>query len=86
MRTTTRRMQLTVERTETLLFRPAHRSVSCAFCGRDARMLSPDAVAAISGISLRTICRLVEANAVHFVENDDGRLLVCSESLAQLEK
>lgn len=78
-------MQLTVETSETLFVRLAHRGVSCAVCGRDAQMLSPDAAAAITGLSLRAICRLVEANAVHFIETDRGQLFVCRESLLQME-
>jgi len=44
-------------------------------------MLAPDAAAAIASVSTRTIYRWIEAGELHFQENPDRRLLVCSASL-----
>ena len=47
-------------------------------------MLTPEAVAAAFGLSLRAIYRQVEAGRVHFQEIGAGRLLVCPTSLRNL--
>lgn len=86
MRTTTRRMRFTVERSETLLVRPTQLAVSCTVCGRDAQMLAPDAAAVIAGVSIRTIYQMLEAGEIHFVESKYGRLLICLDSLSQKEE
>lgn len=58
---------------------PAARCQECA--GRPA-MLSPEEAAALSGLSLRAIFRLIEAGRVHFLEAAGDCLLVCPASLA----
>jgi len=39
--------------------------------------------AVIRGVTVRTINRWVESDLVHFVETEDGLLLVCVNSLSQ---
>ena len=53
----------------------------CLICGATSRMLAPEAAAALSGVSPRTIYRWVEAGRVHCAEGPDGALSVCAASL-----
>ena len=53
----------------------------CTDCAGRPPMLTPDEAAALSGLSLRAIFRLVEAGGVHFLETAGGRLVVCPASL-----
>jgi hypothetical protein len=53
----------------------------CSECGKKSPMLGVDAAARVAGVSVRTMCRWVEAGKVHFVETPAGQLLVCARSL-----
>lgn len=54
----------------------------CQICAnQEATMLAPEVAAAVAGISLRSLFRLVEAGEVHYLERADGTLLVCLNSL-----
>ncbi len=54
----------------------------CDCCGADVRWLFPEEAMFLAEVSLRRIFRLVEAREIHFLENPQGFLLVCAESLA----
>ena len=56
---------------------------SCGDCG--GPVLPAQTAADLLGISSRTIYRLVEAGAIHFIEND-GSLSVCLSSADQALK
>jgi hypothetical protein len=53
----------------------------CAQCSGQAQMLSIDEAAVLAHLRARAIYRRVEASQVHFVETEDGLLLVCINSL-----
>ncbi len=53
----------------------------CAECAAEVRMATPDKAAAISSVTPRAIYRRVENSEIHFVETDDGHLLICLNSL-----
>lgn len=53
----------------------------CAECADPSEMLTPEAAASLSGLSLRAIYRLVEAGCVHFAETTKGWVLICPDSL-----
>jgi hypothetical protein len=57
----------------------------CHECESAAELIAPELAAAIIGASTRAIYRLVEASLLHFAETPDGRLLICQNSLAELE-
>ena len=84
--TVRRTREITIQTTETLSVRldQVTADVTCAECGADVPMLTPEAVAAAFGLSLRGIYRQVEAGRVHFQETSAGRLLVCPNSLQSL--
>jgi len=79
-----RRTVITVE-TERLLVISRNRGVSegrCEDCGRATLWIPAPEAARAAGLSLRALCRLVEAHQLHFVETEGGALFVCSDSLA----
>ena len=45
-------------------------------------MVTADEAAGLAGVSSRTIYRRVEAESLHFMETNEGRLLICTNSLA----
>ncbi len=45
-------------------------------------MLRVEEAGSIAGVTPRTIYRWVEARKLHFVESDDGVILICTQSLA----
>ena len=81
---TKRRTEITVERHRVLVL--SRRRVSakawCAPCGKQVRMVTADEAAELSGVSPRIIYRRVEAGSLHFAEANEGRLLICTNSLA----
>jgi hypothetical protein len=54
----------------------------CRQCGSEVLMLLPEAAAVSVGVSVRTVNRWVEAEAVHFNETARGLLLICANSVA----
>jgi hypothetical protein len=56
--------------------------VSCQICASpQCVLLAPEVMATLTGISLRNLFRLVEAGQVHYLEQADGSLLICPNSL-----
>ena len=55
----------------------------CAACGAEVTMVSPQEAAVIAGVTVREINRWVESEMVHFMETDDGLLLICMNSLGK---
>lgn len=53
----------------------------CKDCGLVVPMFVPERIAALAHTAPREIYRRVEAGELHFVENDSGELLICSQSL-----
>lgn len=80
-----RTREITVQTTETLSvrFEQVSSEMTCGRCG-SAPMLTPEAVAAAFGFSLRAIYRHVEAGRVHFHDVGAGRVLICPDSLRNL--
>ena len=77
-----RRIVITRETDELFVIKtPLHsREVWCPKCAAQVRMLTPEAAAAVTGMSARAIYRLVEAGQIHFTETPDGLLLICPDS------
>jgi hypothetical protein len=75
-----RRTVTTVETREVWVVRrmaPVAAYVPCADCADQTTLLAPEEAARLSGLSLRAVFRRVEAGHCHFLEAEDGRLLVC---------
>lgn len=53
----------------------------CASCRGRVRMLTPQQVAALGGVTSRKVYQWVEANRFHFEETPEGLLLICLNSL-----
>ena len=78
-----KRIEATIETHEIWVIRRRQRTMPavCSVCADWRGMLTPEAAAALAGVSLRTIYRRVEAGGVHFMEAADGGLLICLASL-----
>ena len=77
-----RRIVITRETDEVFVIKAQAHSTEawCAKCATRVQMLTPEAAALASGMSARTIYRLIEAGQIHFNETSDGLLLVCPDS------
>jgi len=76
-----RRVTVKTERTFIFRSRPSVLSEWCAACGTEAAMMTVEGAARKSGLSELEIYQLVDARALHFFEDDEGRVLVCLNSL-----
>jgi excisionase family DNA binding protein len=85
---TRRRVEITFERERLLLVGRRSVSVSdwCGCCGARVRMVMPDEAARLTGVTARTVCRLVEAGRLHFLKGSEAGLLVCLASLKELSQ
>ena len=76
-------VKFTVETERTLIFRSrGNRRVAwCERCGAEVEMATVDEAARAAGVSELTICRGLEADSFHFIEDAAGRLFVCLNTL-----
>ena len=49
----------------------------CDRCQADSEMVSPETAAALLGITPREVYRRVETGAIHFIEIEGVKLLIC---------
>jgi predicted DNA-binding transcriptional regulator AlpA len=80
----TRRIQITVERRRLVMQNvtpPA--PVFCPSCLTAVVLLTPEEAAALTGVSVRTVYRWVEAGQVHYLETSADQLLVCPHTFPQ---
>ena len=79
-----RRIVITRETDELFVIKIAShsREAWCPQCAASVRMLTPEMTTAVTGLSARTIFRLVEAGQLHFTETPGGVLLICLNSFA----
>ena len=56
--------------------------IFCEMCGGETRMVTPEQAADQAAVTVRTIYRWVEAESVHFIETDEGRVLICPNGLS----
>jgi len=81
--------EILVETVETIIVRRKPKADDgpltawCAECEREVSLISPEAIAALTGASTRTIYRQIEAGRLHFIELADGRLLICLVAAAK---
>lgn len=53
----------------------------CNRCARQVQLVTADAAAELTGVTTRVIFQRVEAGSIHFIETQDGLLLICTASL-----
>lgn len=58
----------------------------CEGCGEQVKLVTPETASTVTGLSVRAICRMVEANEAHFSETPNGSLLICLNSLFRESK
>lgn len=58
--------------------------LQCSKCGGESVMFSPLFIAEILKVSSREIYQLIEADKIHYVENDLKQMYVCVASLAKV--
>lgn len=78
-----KRSRITIETRQLLAIRSPKGLVHawCPACGEQVQMIRADHAAALAGVSLRVICRWVDAGTLHFNEQADGLLFICFNSL-----
>lgn len=78
---TKRRTEIIIE-TERIIVVPSPTiPLWCNACSRQVEMVTPEQAAALVNVTPRTVYRWVEAQLLHFIEESDGRLLICRNSL-----
>jgi len=72
--------QVTIETQRITVVRPLRQPVItwCDECGARVEMFFVDCAAHLLGLTPREIYRRVESDAIHFLEADDGTLLICT--------
>jgi hypothetical protein len=80
---TKRRTEIIVE-TERLIVIP-HATMPaqmwCHHCSARVEMVTPEQAATLLQVTPRVVYRWVEAQLLHFIEEPDGRVLICRNSL-----
>jgi len=78
-----KRTEILIEFDELVVINPDAQKFQewCPICEGPQALLTPSQASRIFGVSVRTINRWVEANAVHFIETSNGSLLVCVGSI-----
>jgi hypothetical protein len=54
----------------------------CDQCANETKLLPPEDVVLLTGVSARALYRAVEVGDVHFMELTKGNLLICVNSVA----
>lgn len=69
---------ITFESEETIILKQGSSAVTgfCPVCRTDVELISPEGLALLTGVSERTIFRLIEAGRIHFIERN--RVFACS--------
>jgi hypothetical protein len=78
-----KRTEITLETERILVIRRRYRAIEawCDSCAEQVAMIRPDQAAAVTGQSQRAIFGDIELAALHFLEQPDGMLLICLNSL-----
>lgn len=78
--------KIVFEKEETLVLRQSRATMNeyCSLCQMLTTMVTPEALAMMSGLSEREIFRLIETSELHFYERP--KVYVCLNSLAAIEQ
>lgn len=82
-KTTKRRIEIIVEQQRSLSISTRRISAVgwCAPCGQKVQMVTAEDAAQIAQVNARTIYRRTESGQLHFIESQEGILLICTRSL-----
>ena len=81
----TRRTEISLEIEEAVAIRMKSVVIAnCRGCRKQTRMVGANDAAMLARLSTREIYRFVEAERLHFTEDQCGLLFVCLESLREL--
>ena len=80
---TKRRTEIIVETERIIIVPTPTMSVHlwCQGCSARVEMLTPEQAAVLLQVTPRVVYRWVEAQLLHFIEEPDGRVLICRNSL-----
>lgn len=78
---TKRRTEIIIETERIIVVPPPCVPLWCNSCALHVEMLTPEQAASLIQVTPRTIYRWVEAQFLHFIEEADGRVLICRNSL-----
>lgn len=79
-----RRTEITIETERVVVLEGGGRDDEtrwCEMCGAKSHLISPDAAAALLGVTAQAILRWAEAGGLHFAEAVDTAPLLCLNSL-----
>jgi hypothetical protein len=81
--TTKRRTEIIVETERIIVIPPPTASVLiwCQHCSAQVEMLTPEQAATLLQVTPRAVYRWLETELLHFLEEPDGRVLICRNSL-----
>jgi len=84
---TRRRTKLVVETERMLIVRGHHTEMNnrCDRCGAEAKLVSPELAATLTGLSRRAVYRLIESGQVHFTESSQALVSICLQSLTTVK-
>jgi hypothetical protein len=83
-KTMKRKIEIAFETKQTIVWRRRSETVEtwCESCAAPSLMLDAQHAAFGAGLSLRQICQQVETGNLHFIETEEGLLLICLTSLS----
>ena len=77
---------ITRETQEIIIVRRSHGAsirAWCQGCVREVEMISPEEAAQVSGATALAVYRRAEAGEIHFLQTEEGALLICPTSLVE---
>jgi len=82
-----KKKEITVETHQVTVIRrrSAHRAW-CAACAQSVPMVSAEEAAALLGLTVRKVYRLVETDGLHFTETREGWLRLCLDSIQEAKQ
>jgi len=80
---TTKKLRVETRRTSIYRTRIGLQPHWCPYCGPEVAMTGIEMAARGAGMRQRAVFRLIESGALHSTEDEDGRMLVCLNSLRQ---
>ncbi len=81
--TTKKRTEIIIETERVIVITPPPGSIKawCKACVNPVEWLSPEFAATLINVPPRLIYRWVESGQLHFIEKQDGSIMVCRNSL-----
>jgi hypothetical protein len=85
---TRRKTTINRERHETMAIKGSNRlrTAQCPDCSGRVALIGLNEAVRISGLSSRSVYRLIERGQIHFAETTDGVALICPASLLEITR